>query len=182
LQIADIPEAHRLLGQLELRAERFEVAEKRFRTATRMAPADPEGWFGLATALRRGGKSKEAREVFAKFRKLHVAQQKALDRAYALDQQHLANPLAAQPAATLAVHHLATGEANSAAWMAWRALRIDPRHIEARLCLARALAELGKYADAATQYRKILRQKSDHPVATTELRRLLDRHARRVDD
>lgn len=181
LEAVETPEAHQLLGKVELRAERFAEAEKHFRRAIEMSPKNAEAHFGLATALRRLKKVDEAKEVAAKFQELHVQQQKDLDVAYKLHQEHEARPSDAAVAEQLARHYLATDDPAAAERTAWHAVRADPARPEGRLALARTYARVGQYREAALHYRKILKGHPGHAEAERELEELIRRHARRVD-
>lgn len=181
LGAVETPEAHQLLGKVELRAERFAEAEKHFRRAIEMSPKNAEAHFGLATALRRLKKTDEAKGAAAKFQELHIEQQKALDVAYKLHQEHEANPGDAGVAEELARHYLATDDPAAAERMAWHAVRADPARTEGRLALARTYARVGQYREAALHYRRILKDRPGHPEAERELGELIRRHARRVD-
>jgi Flp pilus assembly protein TadD len=182
LKIADIPEVNRLLGQAELRAKRFPEAEAHFGKAVKMSPNNAGAQFGLATALRLQGETEEAREAFKKFRQLHVTEQQAQDRAYALEQKHLGHPKDPGPPEELARHYLAHNDAGEAERLAWRSLHIEPSRVSARLCLARSLTVLGRYREAAAQYQRIIRTHPGHTVAREEFRQLVRKFARRVDD
>ena len=181
LKIAETPEAFQLFGRLELREERFAEAEARFRKALELSPRHAEAQFGLMTALRRQGKAEEARAAAKKFQELHLAQQEALRRAYILDQQQSAHPDDPEPAEALALHYLASSDPSAAERAAWQAVRLQPDRAGARLSLARSLAVVGRYREAAVHYRKILRMDPNHAAAQSELRDLLARHARRAD-
>ena len=180
-KIAETPEVSQLMGRLELRAERFQEAEARFRKALAAAPGHAEAQFGLATTLRRLGKTKEAQEAFKKFQELHQAQQDSLKRAYVLDQKRAANPKDPGPAEELALHYFANNDPSAAERTSWLALRADPRRIVPRLCLARTLVSVGRYREASVHYQRILRQDPGQTAAQSEFRALVEQHARRAD-
>ncbi len=177
--VASTPEVEDMLGRVELRAERFEAALSHFRSALAANPGYAEAQSGVATALRRLGRTEEAKAATAAFRKLFQDQQENLRIAYELNQRHLAAPRDPAIAEELARHHLATADLQEAERFAWKALAIDPGRIDPRLCLARALAGAGDYRHAAFHYRKVLRSRPDLAAAREELEELIRRHARK---
>lgn len=182
LEFAPTAEAHQILGRLEIRAGRFEEAESQHRKAIERSPGNPEAHFGLATALRRLKKTDEARKASERFRDLHEKQQENIGIAYKLYQEHAASPKDPELAERLAGHYLATEDPAAAERTAWHSLRADPTRTRARLILARSHVQVGRYREAALQYRRILRAVPDEPEATAELRELIARHAWRVDE
>src|SRR4030095_13407684 len=125
--------------------------------------------FGLATALRRQGKTGEAREALAKFESVHRAEAARLRKVDSLTQACLRAPRDAAAAEALARFSLESGDLDACEQHAWRAIRIEPGRTGARLALARALARGGRYGAAAVQYQRILRADSSHAEARQEL-------------
>jgi tetratricopeptide (TPR) repeat protein len=179
--VAATPEVEDMLGRVELRAERFEAALAHFRAALAANPGYAEAQSGVATALRRLGRTEEARAATAVFRKLFQAQQEDLRIAYELNQRQLTDPRNPAIALELARHYLASADLQEAERFAWKTLAIDPGRDEARICLARALARVGNYRQAAFHYRKVLRARPDHAEARHELEELIQKHARKRD-
>ena len=178
------PEPHLLLGRIELRTDRLESARRSFQRARELEPTLSEAQFGLATALKRLGRTKESREAFELFGKLHQKGEQARREAYSLAQKHLRlkGEEAVQVALDLSKRYLSTGDLENATSYAWRAVRQDSKNSQARLSLARSFARSGRYQAASVHYRKVLK----NPLADTgnradaerELRELVREHAR----
>ena len=182
------PEPHLLLGRIELRADRMESALRAFQRAHELEPALSEAQFGLATALKRLGRTQESKEAFELFGKLHEKEEQTRREAYSLAQKHLRlkGGEAAQVALDISKRYLSTGDLENATSYAWRAVRHDPKNSRARLSLARSFALSGRYQAASVHYRKVLK----NPLADTEnradaereLRELVREHARSESD
>jgi tetratricopeptide (TPR) repeat protein len=177
-RLADTAEVRHLLGRSTLRGERLLEAERWFRSALEAAPEHPEAQFGLATVLRRLGRTEEARGAFDRFRSLHRKEEERLRRGYGLHQKLQSRPDDVDVIEALGSHSLEGGDAPEAERLGWRGVRVAPDRPGPRLLLARAFAASGRFGAAAVQYRKLLKNSPGHAEAQSELRLLIERHAR----
>ena len=176
---AGSPELEYLLGRVEERAGRLAEAIAHFRRALQGQPDYLECEFALGGALRARGETAEARRSLSRFRELHHADWRRLQRAGELAQACAREPRNPEAWLKSARFHLSTADGEAARAAAWKALRLEPAGHEARLVLARALRANGRYSAALGHLRKILRAKPGEIEAERELRDLVRKHARR---
>jgi tetratricopeptide (TPR) repeat protein len=173
------PEARYLAGKARLRQERFAEAAALLQGALDANSSYPEACFALGTALRRLGKTDEARAALDRFQSLHRKESERLRKADALSQALLRNPRDGAAAESLARFSFESGDLEAAERSAWRALRIDPGRRDARRLLARTLSRSGRYAAAARHYQRLLKENASDAEARAELEELVKRHAKR---
>ena len=164
-----------------MRTGNFEKAAKLYEEARTRDAQMSEAMFGLATALKRVGKTEKSKAMVQRFRHLHENEQEAIRKTYALRQDYLSRP-DAKRALTLSRHHRRTRNLESALAYAWVAVRSGGGST-ARLCLARTLVRTGRFQSAAVHYRRVLANEqsaqSDRESAESELRDLITKHARK---
>lgn len=156
-----VPEPHRALGMLLIRAGRFPEAAKELRAAVSLDPLNAEAHSNLGNLLLSGGAAAEALQL--------LERAVTLDPTYPEAENNLARALAQQGDLRRAVSHLRY------------ALELDPEFVEARYNLASVLLAQGQNAEAAAEYEAVLRRDPRLPdawaglgVAQGELGRLDD--------
>jgi choline-sulfatase len=147
------PQAHLRLGYAYIESKRCDRAETHLRAALEARLPSADAGLGLAGCLIGAGKLSGA-----------VAALRAAD---ALEPD---NPVVQ---ANLGLIALQQGDAASAVTHLSAALTVDPTLLEARFALARALARLGRRADAAREARTLLDQLPPDAPQRAEVERLL---------
>lgn len=173
------PEVLYLSGRARFLASDFVAAAELYREVLVRDASYLEASYGLALSLRKLGRTDEAKEELARFAKLRRDEAERRRRAHTLEQRAVTSARDAAPAMELARFFLESKEADRALPWAWRAVRRSSGGIDARLLLARVESARGRYANAATQYRRILESEPDHADARRELLRLVSEHAER---
>ena len=140
----DSPDAHFLMGDLLVDAERPEEAEAEYRKALSSNPDSSDGRLKLAEALRLQDKNKEAVTELGEVLRAHPE----LARAH-LD---LGTILAAQQSFQPAMDEYR------------EAIRLDPRSSDAHNGLAIALARQGRLEDAVVEFREVVRIDPDSAI------------------
>jgi tetratricopeptide (TPR) repeat protein len=173
------PETLFLLGRAYTRQERFAEGVQLLRDAIRERPEYTEAYFALGTALRRLGKSEEARNALRRFQALHLADSRRLRALEVQTQVVLLHPADAAAREELARLALEAGDFEATLRYAWNALRLGSETGQARLTLARALLRTGRYNAAALHYQRFLRAHPGHATALKELEELVRQHSRK---
>ena len=167
------PEVEYLQGLAALRERDFTRAATGFRRALDGNPDYAEALFGLGTALRRQGKSDEARATYARFQEIErgwVAYRRRRDALLEVAKGAPDDDDAHASVATCAAgqNDLETAEASF-----WRALTLAPRNSQYRIGLAQTLRKMRRYQAALVQYRRALELSPGHPTARREIEELL---------
>lgn len=147
------PEALNNLGKLALRAGDFELAEERFRAASKFRTGGLQSWMGLAHALEGQGRRREAFQAAA--------------------HAHESNPTASGPCLMLGT--LAAAADDEQAALRWLKLAIerDPGNAEAHFTLSQVHTRAGRFALAAQELDATLTIQRDHFQALYNLGQLI---------
>ena len=171
------PEVEYLHGLASLRAQDFPAATASFRRALAIQPQYSEALFGLGSALRRQNKQAEAREAYARFRKLERDWSTYRSHRDVLLEQAKASPKNAETHGRVAAAALAQSDFETAEASFWRALTNAPRTVEYRLGLAETLRRTGRFQAAAVQYRRAIELQPKNATARRALEDLLRRYS-----
>jgi tetratricopeptide (TPR) repeat protein len=129
-------EAHMLLGELAVQAQRHREGEGHYRAVLAQEPDHMGGLTGLATALRRQGKREEARRAYRSI----------LEK----EPDHLNARIG------LAWQHAWDGNYPAAASEFYRVLGRDPRNVDALAGIARVRFLQGRWDESTDLYRRAL--------------------------
>ena len=171
------PEVKYLSGRCAYALKEFELATRDFRSALQLDAGYIEAAFLLSESLRRSGDRDGARAVQVEFLRLQKKEQDRARQANLLSQRCRREPGNVSAWLEAGVFHLAAKDTDQGASHAWQALQLDPASVAARLLLARSLRDMGRYAQAALHYRKILVREQGNGPANLELREMIRKHA-----
>ncbi|HLU47788.1 MAG TPA: tetratricopeptide repeat protein, partial [Planctomycetota bacterium] len=173
-----LPETLYLRGRARALRDDHGRAAQDLRRALERDPRYLEASYALSMSLRKLGREDDAREELRRFARLRDEEADTRRRAHALEQEAVRAREDARPALELARLYLDRQEPERAVPWAWRALHRSAGNADARLIVARAESALGRYANAASQYRRILRADPSHTEARRGLEELIRARAR----